>query len=252
MKAFDPSSTLRHLQASYGVPSLLAADFDLQRGQGNLVSYAQSFLNSAIECLVVGWNDPVSVLLEMADDWLRAAIESQEKGRGYVPNLTEAMSYRCLAMCRWLRGDQHDEELHRQVVAMWNAYYSAQSNINRKSPDIALPDYINAHDYESAVALYERSGRKPPRTPRSAVREGCVCYVIAQRMLGRGYLGEDDVNAAIGALLTRGVGEWLADGHNYRVAIWMKLTHWQPGAAAKATVLRCYDWMADAAPPPTV
>lgn len=61
----------------------LESSFDSAKSEGGLASSARSFLNTAIKCFVVGFEEPGHQLLQKAEKWLVASIESNEKPRRY-------------------------------------------------------------------------------------------------------------------------------------------------------------------------
>jgi hypothetical protein len=71
----------------------------------------------AVQCFLVGYDQPATQLLEKALKWLQAAINQGERPQRYTPDATEAFRYENLAFCNWLMRAQHDLKSLQQFVA---------------------------------------------------------------------------------------------------------------------------------------
>ena len=95
---FDPDAIRQRLLGPTGYEWSLASDFARAQSVGGLGSSAEFDLCTAIECLLVGFDEPAERLLSFALEWVGVAIASGEAPERYFPNGTEASWYETRAV----------------------------------------------------------------------------------------------------------------------------------------------------------
>jgi hypothetical protein len=88
--AFDPADERRLLDGKVGYAWCLGHSFEESRDVGGLASSAGFYLNKAIQCFLVGYDEPANALLARAHEWL-AVDAFYESGRGYSIHDSEAV-----------------------------------------------------------------------------------------------------------------------------------------------------------------
>jgi len=244
MKSFDPANARGILDGDVGYRWTLNRDFVDAKTVGGLSGSAHAFLNMAVECFLVGYDDPATQLLKRAFDWLTMAIKDQEKPRAYGANGTEAQRYRDLAMCSWLLHNVHDVENLKRFVEYEDRFLIG-SKIGRDKTNVSLTlvGYVDAGAYENALERFADAGLSAPESLSSVRNEAQMCYVISRHRLGQEY-SEAEVESTTKKFLKRSVNGWLTDGHFLRASEWMKIVHWREGKAGfspKEAVLKCYE-----------
>ncbi len=250
MPKFDPVKSRETLLG--GIRFDLAADFNEISARGCLTGYGLGFHGTAIEAILVGFDEPAVWLLEKATRWLGAAIAAEEDQYSSTEedpyrslDGTRSLQYESMAQCNWLLTGVHDFENLRRAVHYTDRYYSDYA---WESDDLGLvlPLYCEAREFARACEIFEsvveNAGRQNPEDVRD---EGSMAYVICLHRLGRAYSEEDLRNAAEG-FLRRSVPDLLHRGHYPSVAQWMKLIFWdgvESQQAAWQSLLRCYDFL---------
>src|ERR1700677_4128185 len=187
MKSFDPANARGILDGDVGYRWTLNRDFVDAKKVGGLSGSAQACLNMAIECFLVGYDDPAMQLLKRAFDWLTAAIKGQERPRAYGENGTEAQRHLDLAMCNWLLHNVHDVQNLKRFVEYEDRFLiGSKIGRDKTNVSITLVSYVDAGAYENALERFADAGRAPGSS--SSVRnEGQMCYVVSRHRLGQEY-----------------------------------------------------------------
>jgi hypothetical protein len=243
MREYDPASEMEHLKAIYGVPRVLAKDFEECRDNGVLAWNAEAILNCAVRCVIAGYGAVVEELLLMCERFAAGAIEANElSAEDQACEL--GSTYLNLALCRWLTKGVHDEESFHKMVDLYDAHLKDERNkIEWLDLDLTLQEYVAAGAYLRAIALFERAGLKSPEAPKKARRPAAAAYILSQHRLDQRF-DEIDIRSMLSRLFKSHVStHWLGKGHNAMVVVWMKAAFWTPGVSAIETVLRCYDYM---------
>ncbi|HEY2586222.1 MAG TPA: hypothetical protein VGI81_10710 [Tepidisphaeraceae bacterium] len=252
MKAFNPTQSREALDGDVGYRWTLSRNFEEARNMRGLASSAGAFLNMAVKCLLVGYDDAASQLSKRAFEWLTVAIKEKERPRAYGEYGTEAQWHRDLAMCNWLLHAVHDvENLKRYVEYEDRFLMGSKIGRDKTNVSLALLGYVDAGAYQQALERFANAGLQVPESLDSIRSEGQLCYVICRHRLRQEYL-EADVKAAAEKFLKRSVNGWLVDGHFLRAAQWMKVVHWREGnvgLSPKGAVLKCYEYVSDVTPP---
>ena len=218
------------------------------RTEGGLASGARFYLNKAVGCILVGYDEPAQLLFERASEWLQIAINEDERPKSYGPGSTEAQRHLDLALCNWLLNGEHDDEnFHNYVNHMDRFLETSKLGRNKTEISLLLPHHVDAGAYRQALVWYDVAGMSPPRSLAVIQAEGQMSYVLCQYLLGEQYAAAD-VEKAAQKFLHRSVNAWLIDGHFLRAAEWMKIIHWNSNRAdisSREAVLRCYDYLAE-------
>jgi hypothetical protein len=249
MKKFDPLHAREILDdRATGYRWTLSREFERSKALGGLASSAHAYLNMAIECLLVGYDEPATQLLTRARDWLTVAINEHEQSKW-----PGALRYLDLAMCNWLLDGMHDiDNLNRFVDYEDRRLAGSGRRPSKLEVSLTLEGYVDAGACGQALAWFAKAGLSVPKSAAAARSEAQLCYVMCRHRLSEGY-SEAEVQTAAQKVLKRSVNTWLLDGHFARAAEWMKIVHWQEGKSGlspKEAVLKCYDYLPDVAPPP--
>lgn len=249
---FDPDTIRNELLGSTGYEWSLASDFADAKAAGGLGSSARSDLRTAIQCLLVGFDQPARRLLKFALEWVEVAIASDERPERYFPNGTEASRYETRALCNWLLSNQHDAESFDQFVAFEDRYLAdARAGRDKVSVSFVLPTYVDAGAFEHALEIFQNVPRLSPPTSSTIRGEAAMAYVVSQHRLGLRY-SRAEFEAIAARFLKMHVDKWLANGHWDRAAEWMKIVHWnnaKPPISANQALLKCYDYLPGREPP---
>jgi hypothetical protein len=244
MKTFDVIDSRESLDGDVGYRWTLSRKFDEAKKIQGLASSAHAFLNMAVECVLVGYDEPAKQLEKRASEWLTVAIQEDEQSKW-----SEALRHSDLAMCNWLLYNVHDaENLNRLVEYEDRFLYGWKDKTNTS---LTLVGYIDAGACQQAMKHFANAKLTPPKSLNSIRSEGQMCYVICRHRLNQEY-SEADVESALEKFLKRNVNGWLIDGHFLRAAQWMKIVHWREGQAGlspKDAVLKCYEYLSDVVPP---
>lgn len=254
MEVFDPLQERELLDGDVGYRWALGSDFDEYREAGALASCAWHDINTAVECLLVDYDDPARQLLEKAHKWLTVAVDGHDAQGVYdeTSGIPKSQPYESIAMCNWLLDGRQDSENLARAVAIQEYECNADKGMRTKlNVSLTLAMYVDAGAYQQAVDRFTTtSGLTPPKSLSVIRGEGQMCYAICRQRLGREYT-EAEVMAAAEKFLKRpdlnnGVNTWLLRGHYYRAARWMKIIHWhegKTGISPKEVLLKCYDYL---------
>jgi hypothetical protein len=233
MTKFDPIEQRGHLQSSYGMRRLLAWDLDEDRARELLGTHGGWLVLEAIECIIVGFDQPAIWLLEKAIRWLDAERDA------------DANVFYNTAQCKWLLSGIHDEESLRQSTALHDIDH-LEEGWDDVEVKLGLPLWLEAKEYARACDIFEGTpGVSKPANVHEIKDGGTLAYVICLHRLGREYTKEE-VDIAVDRYLRQAVPDLLQRGQYPSVARWMKLCFWngiETREAAWQALLRCYDFM---------
>ncbi len=252
---FDPIERRRLLDGGSGYRRMLAYDFDEYRAERVLGNVAPHFVNMAVPCLLVGYDEPARQLLEMCFRFLTAAIAENEKPHDYLPGWTEGSRLETLAMCNWLLHGRHDAVSLKGHVRHINRFLNENPDQrDRVGVAMKLVRFVDAGAYQDALDQWAAARGKPPASLGAIRGEGQMACAICRQRLGLEYTAED-VQATLEKFLKRSVGTWLREARFTNAARWMKIAHWHRGKGSLTpteTVLKCYDYLPRVTPPPPV
>jgi hypothetical protein len=252
MKIFDSYHARQVLDGEVGYRWSLTRSFEKSKSLGGLASSANAYLNMAVKCLLVGYDEPAEALVRRAFDWMTIAIRDQERPRTYVPDGTEAQRYIDLALCNWLMRGVHDTENFGLYVEHRERFFAGSDLSSNKSEiSLTLPKYVDASAYQEALERFAHAHLSPPESLSSIRNEGQMCYALCRNKINGEYPSAE-LRSSIEIFLKRNVNSWLVDGHLLRAAEWMKIVHWREGAAGlspKQAVLSCYAYLPGAKGP---
>lgn len=239
-KGFYPATLRTTLLGDVGFEWQLRRSFENSKKCGGLSSSAHADLVMAIECILVGLNEPATHLLEKARTWAGAALSSDSEIPGWL-------TFETLALCEWILSNHHDERMYQNLTDEHYRMATTQGVADDAvSVSLALPSFVDAGDYKRALELFERTRKLAEPDSLDKVRnEGQLCYAIAKHRLGLGYT-EEEVAIACDKFMSKSMNKWLIDGHTIRAAEWMKIiwaNHKDVSLSANETILKCYDYL---------
>jgi len=249
---FNPIAIKERLLGPTGYEWSLAHDFAEAEAVGGVGSSAGANLCTAIECFLVGFDEPAERLLKVALDWIEVAIATDERPKRYFPNGTEALFLRTRALCNWLLSNRQDAESFRQFVEFEDRYLAdPRAGRDKVEVSFVLPTYVDAGAFKRALELFRNIPRLSPPTSSTIRGEAAMAYVVSHHRLGLQY-GQAEFEAIAARFLRIRVDNWLSNGHWDRTAEWMKIIHWnntEPPISAKQALLKCYDYLPGRQPP---
>lgn len=252
MESFDPIDERRLLDGANGYGWYLSFSFDEFKDVSALVNCAHSYLNKAVQCVLVGYNEPAKAFLERAHEWVTIAIRDDEKPRTYTRGGTDGRRHLTLALCNWLLKGEHDSENYARFIEHCDPFLVREKHArNRTEIGLTLPNCVDARAYTEALVRFDYAGMKPPASLARIRSEAQMTYVLCRHYL-TGEYDAAELDATIGRFLRYNVKNWLTSGHALRASEWMKIAHWsgeETPLSARAAVLACYDYLA--ASPPT-
>ncbi len=253
MEAFDPFRIKRLLDGDLGYRWSLAFDYNEVRANGALASVASSDVKMAIECLLIGYEEPARKLLKKARRWLTVAIDGERDGSYQAAaRLPAAMPYYGLAMCNWLLDGKQDHESSRLAVEVQEREYERdKTQRGRLTVSLTLATYVDAGAYQTALDRFAATAGLTPPKSLSAIRgEAQMCYAICRQRLGQQYTDAEIMAAADKFLrrpgLNTGIATWLRNGHYTTAVRWIKIIHWREGDAGispRQVVRKCYGYL---------
>jgi len=216
----------------------LDRDVDKVRSVGGLSSSARFNLGLAIQCVLVGFDEPANRLLERARYLATESLTSDHEIAGWL-------TYESLALCEWILNNRHDEHLCQLLTEDRSLTTSGVGN-DPVNVSMSLPSFVDAGVYEQVLELVERTKKlKEPENINRIRSEGPMCLVIARHRLGQKYTEEEVANACA-KFMSRSIGPWLWNGHYVRAAVWMKIIFWNCSdqeISARDTILKCLDYV---------
>jgi hypothetical protein len=245
-RRFDPTELRNTLLGDLGVEWQLQRSFQNSKNSGGLSASAHADLGTAIQCILVGLDEPVRQLLARAQEWATEAAASEKETANW-------MAFQTLVMCEWLLGNRHN----------WRTYQEFMSQLDRllDNPSIAndavnvsliLPGFVDGGAYKRALEVFGRTRELvEPASLGEVHNEAQMCFVAAKHRLGLDYTEEEVANAC-DQFMSKNMDKWLRDGHLVRAAEWMKIiwgNHEDTALSPNATILKCYDYVRDCQPP---
>jgi hypothetical protein len=240
---FDPICKRDLLLGDCGYEWSLSKSYGYAWAKNALGAVANSNLSTAIECLLVGFDEPAERLLKRAAEWSQEAIVAHEKPDRYFPHGTEAANFYTLALSSWLLCNKHNSDAYRQFVEHENRYLlNSKAGKNRAEVSFNLPKYVDAAAFEPALEIFARTPRLRP--PQSLVLRGeaAISYVLCRYQPGLQY-NREEVDRTTTRFLRANVDTWLGDGGWTGTATWMKIFYWNmtsPRPSARDALLKCY------------
>ena len=255
---FDPLQVKEQLLNPIGgYEWSLQRSVDKSKAVGGLGSSANADLGQAVECLLVGFDEPAIQLLEKAQQWVSASLAENEIPKRYLHDERysldgeAALRYQTLAMTNWLLNDEHDAESYKRFVEHEDRFL-ANSRIGKDkvNTSLLLPVYVDAGAFHRALEMFAFSGLTVPKTllPRN---EAQMAYILCRHHLDLEY-SQDDVQTATKKFLMKNIDTWLSNGHAVRAAEWLKILFWNDcdrTVPAKQILLKCYDYLPGRTPP---
>lgn len=229
----------------------LNRNIDESKARRGLTGFADSNLGRAIECFLVGFDEPAERLLEQVAKWVKIAIETNERPERYFVGATEAQRFQTQALCNWLLFNRHDTASLQSFVTQKDRYYNSQKKKDKYGVSLGLLTYVNASAFERSLEIFNSTpGLSPPKSlsPRN---EAEMAYILSRHHLGLQY-SRDDVQVANKKFLTKNIDAWLSNGQAMRAAEWMKILYWNYGhrtIPAKHVLMKCYDYLPGRKPP---
>jgi hypothetical protein len=242
---FDADHERQLLLGPVGFDWRLGLDQAEARSERSMGNHASSFVRMAVQCLVVGFDDPAYQLLQKAKSWLETAIAENEIPRSYFQYGTEASRFRDLALCKWFLDGTHDSASLSRAVSLREQYFETRG-ADKVEVGMVLPIYVEAGDNDLGMRRFESTrGMSPPKSLRNVSGEGRMAYVLCRQHLDGDYV-QSDIDEALQRVFRRHMDEWLNHGQATTAARWMKIAHWDrthSTESAKAALLHCYDYV---------
>lgn len=241
---FDVAATKSQLLSEVGFEWELSSDFERARSKRSLTGWGSGFLHRAIECLLVGFDEPAYKLLEKALVWLLAAMDEKEVPRGLTLNGAETFRLEDIAICRWLLSGQHDAESLQSAVKRREVDMTSEGR-HKQSLELTLVVYLDAGRCERAIELFDTTrGFSPPKSPAQVRTQARMVYVLCKHRC-RGEYTDGDIRKCLASFLRKQVDECLK-GPYTTLARWMKIAHWDGIASresARAALLHCFNYV---------
>jgi len=248
---FNPTRLRERLVSSTGYEWSLQSSFSQAKEVGGLGSAADAHLAKAIQCFLVGFDEPAERLLKQATEWVQIAIESDERPQRYFPGATEAARFQTLALCNWFRFNRHDAESLRHFLEHEDRYLNSLSRKDKIGVSLILLTYVNSGAFERTLEIFNCTPGLSTPTSLSPRNEAEMAFILSGNSLTQKY-SRDDVQVATTKFLTKNVNTWLSNGHWVRAAEWMKIVHWNSTdqtLSAKHVLMKCYDYLHGCCPP---
>lgn len=242
---FDPGRSRELLLGSCGYEWSLRAEFAEAKAVGGLASTADANLGTAIECSLVGFDEPAGRLLKQAAEWVQVAIETDERPERYFPGATEAIRFQTLALCNWFLFNEHDTVSLQRFVEHEDLYLNSQTRKDKVGVSLTLLTYVNAGAFKRTLEIFEGTPGLSAPTTLSPRNEAEMAYIVSRHRLHMQY-SQDEVQTATTKFLAKNVDKWLSNGHWVRVAEWMKILYWNDAdreLRAKQVLMKCYDYL---------
>jgi len=245
---FDPIETRRILDGDLGYETSLAKDLEETIRLRALTWAANAELNRAVQCILVGYDDPARRLLESARRQLTIAIDEDEKTHSMPLSYARAQRHHDMAQCAWLTDNVRDRDNLERFVANDVSYYADMRKPDKIGVSLAAVDYLDAGAYQPLLELLRRA-RVPLRTDATRT-EAEMAYAIASARLSP-RPSATALKSDLHGFLSRKVNTWLLDGHHMRAAQWMKVANAEDEAtrSPKEIIWMCYDYLKGVARP---
>lgn len=238
MPTFDLDSVRSQLNGVIGYQYYLDLCISEATKQNALSGTADAMIGVSIRCFLVGYDEQGCQLLSKANDWLIQAIQANEKPRRYFRGGTESQRHSNLALCSWLLKNDHDEE-NLQETIRWEEIQYSEQRIDSKSVALSLSLYLDAHQFERCVDLYDKTfnGR---RSLSNNISEASLAYLLAKHELGGLKTEAEQLEGVSDKFFKQRIPELLADGRYDDMARWAKVLLWndKPNPPKANIVLR--------------
>jgi hypothetical protein len=251
MQLFDPAHARNILDGDVGYNWVLGRPFASSTETRVLASKSNAYLDLAVLCLLVGYDEPAYALLTRVHDVLGARLREKENAGDGGREPSDHTIHFNFAICTWLLHGEHDQQNYTAYVEKHQRFLiDSKLTKDKTEVGLTLPEYVDARAYDQALAMFHNAGMKPPASLARVRSEAQMSYVLCRYQLREGY-EQPEIEATIKRFLKGHVNTWLLDGQYTRAAEWMKIAHWSgeaSAAGARDAVLHCYDYLA-AAPP---
>lgn len=242
---FDPMRIRDRLVGACGYEWSLAADFTESRQVGGLGGTADANLGKAIQCLLVGFDEPAERLLQKAVEWARVAIETNEQPQRYFPGATEASCFESLALCHWFLTNKHDTESFQKFVEHKDTWLNSQRRKDKIGVSLTLVTYVDAGAFRRALDIFDSTPGLSAPTSLRPRNEAEMSYILCRHHLGLQY-SDEDVREVTMKFLNANMNKWLSNGNWVRAAEWLKVIHWNNVSEpipAKQILMKAYDYL---------
>ena len=223
----------------------LQADFDDAKADCGVGSSARAFLGEAILCSLVGFEDPARRLFEKSSEWIRAAIEMNERPERYFPGGTEADRFRTQSLCNWFLTNKHDAESLQKFVQHNDVYLNSQVKKDKVGVSLALVTYLDARAFERALEIFKSTAGLTAPTKIYPSNESDMSYIFSRHIL-EGKFNLNDIDVVIKWFLKRNIERWLCEGHMVRAVEWLKVLFWnetERAISAEKVLMRSFDFI---------
>ena len=242
MKKFDPADVQRTLDGHLGLRHVFAMSYEKAAQVGASAHLARADISSALQCLLVGYDDAAHRILERVREGLTAAIMAKERAHDHVENATEAWRHFNLAFCNWLLTSREDGE--NSAAFLGHVQECVDRGIPLRAFARETPSFLCVGAVPLASKTFLASGARPLRSLGRIRSQRQMANVLCRYSLERVY-SQQDVGSALRRFLDRAMNSWLLSGQYSNAAIWMKIVHFNGRAGqitAKDTVLKCYEY----------
>lgn len=250
MKAvFDPSELRRTLEGNVGFEWALAFPFEEAHRLRGQSGWANADLNQAVQCILVGFDDPAKRLVRRALEWLTIAVREDEPHRHDPPDYVRARRHFDLAQCACLLDGRRDSENYKLFLEHRWRYFASKGALDKVGVSLAIVEHLDSGDDRATLDLLLRTGIGPPSSFNAIRTDAQMAYVLCRKRLAEAYVDEN-VDGALAAFPGRNVNAWLIDGHHIHAALWMKVAHGgdYESCPPHQAVRRIYDYLPKIAP----
>jgi hypothetical protein len=224
---FSADEARAQLQGPVGFAFDLEDSFEEAAVVGGLASSADAFINKAVKCFLVGFDEPGHLLVQKSIAWYSSAISTHDIPIRHFEGGTEASRLYGLALAKWLAGEQSVDEVRESLECREN-YLSGRPGRDRVEVGLVLVEYLDGGRTDLIIAHVDRlwRGKKLPLEVATIVK---LCDLPPG----------DRRRLEVISLLRSSADEWLSRGHWSRFATWVKIgTRDQPDKATIPVVLR--------------
>lgn len=248
--AFNPAELRSILDGDVGFEWVLGLDRAESKRRRALTHSADSDLDLAIACNLVGYDSASRRLAQQAEDSLLAAVEMDERTNTMPLEYARALRHFNLAQCAWLLRNERDAKALERFVFHKSNYFSDQHSLDKVGVSLGIVDFLDAGAYSPALDLLRRTKIEAPAALDRIRSEGEMAAAVCLSRLGK-YPDGEAIERKLTGFLKRKVNEWLINGHYTRAALWMKVVHHtQIGTLLAADIVRkCYDYLPGVTPP---
>ncbi|MEO0477039.1 MAG: hypothetical protein AAF085_13870 [Planctomycetota bacterium] len=234
----DIEKKKRALLSDVGYEWHLAKSIDDQREIGHYGCWAEGFLQLAIDCQVVGFNEPIDMLLNKSKQWLLAAIDSNNF-EGSSPLST----YETLSLCNWMLGVDIDIDNDKRLIQTCDRWLQ-ECSFDLPEVSYSIKSYLQVGAFENVLKTLQKATKfSPAKSIKNIRNEAKIAHVIAKAQLGIDVTEEEAADAGRN-FLSKKMSEWLSRGFTNRAAAWIRIIY-DPNrdsrANAKNLIMKCHD-----------